>query len=169
MILGSAVRPRGSGDPGAECYSTISLDSRLRGNEWCGLRRSDARGRSWFDRAIPQLLAHGGPGLLVRRVFHVRDCLKLDIDNVVADFFHAADVDVLNDVAGRRINRDGSARTLPLHPLGSRNQGIAIRLAACLPQSFVKQVHAIITTDSKEIWIALVLGVEGLHEVRIHL
>src|SRR5689334_17384647 len=106
--------------------------------------------------------------LLVRRVFYVRDCLKLNIDNGVADLLHPADVDVLDDVASRRIDRDRAARTLPFHAFGGGNQGIAVGFAAGLLQGFVDEMHAVIAADGEEVRVALELGIECLDEVRIH-
>src|SRR6478752_10016728 len=58
-----------------------------------------------------------GRGLLMRRVFHVRHRVELDIDDVVADLFHPPDVDVLHDVTRGWIDGDRSARAFPFHAL----------------------------------------------------
>src|SRR5229473_5638576 len=58
--------------------------------------------------------------------------LELDVVEFAVDLLDLADVDVLHDVAGFRIDRDRAARALPLQPLHGLDQRIAIGLAAGL-------------------------------------
>ena len=84
-------------------------------------------------------------------------------------FSHLADVDVLHDVAGLRIDRHRAARAFPLHALGSGDQRVAVGLAAGLLERLVDEVHAVIAADREEVGVALELGIERLDEVLVHL
>src|SRR5215217_1443311 len=67
----------------------------------------------------------------LHRVLDGRDLVELDIvELAVGPALDPAQVDVLDDVAGLGIDRDGSARTLPSHALHGREQGLAIGLPA---------------------------------------
>ena len=121
------------------------------------------------DRPIRKLVNLRAAGLLVSRVLHIRHGVELDIDDVVADLLDPADIDVLHDVAGRRIDGDRSARAFPLHALGRGDQCIAIGLAAGLFQCLVDEMHAVIAANRKEVRVALEFGIEGFHEVGVHL
>src|SRR5215475_10709461 len=76
--------------------------------------------------------------------------LELDVVELAVDLLHLADVDVLDDVAGIRIDRDRTARALPLHPLHGRDQLVAVGIATRLLQRFVDQVDAIIPAYGHE-------------------
>src|SRR4029077_3258784 len=94
----------------------ITLDSRLRGNE--RIRRSGQVNGATLRSPHRKFVNLRAAGLLVSRVLHIRHGVELDIDDVVADLLDLADIDVLHDVAGCRIDGDGSARAFPLHALG---------------------------------------------------
>src|SRR5262245_25885649 len=138
--------------------SILALDSRLRGNE-----RVLAVIDEWDDLTVAPFDQALCARSLVRRIFHVRDRFELDVDDVVADLFDPADVDVLNYVAGCRIDRDRAARALPLHPLGGCDEGIAVGLAAGLLERLINEVHAVIAADREAVGVTLVFGVEGIH------
>src|SRR6266852_28995 len=76
--------------------------------------------------------------------------LEFDIVEFAVDLLDLADVDVLHDVAGFRIDRDRAARAFPLHPLHGFDQRIAVGLAAGLLQRLVDQVNAVIAADRHE-------------------
>src|SRR4051812_21352310 len=50
-------------------------------------------------------------------VLHGLEGLEFDVVKFAVDLLDLADVDVLHDVAGFRIDRDRTARAFPLHPL----------------------------------------------------
>src|SRR6202011_530099 len=75
---------------------------------------------------------------------------KLDIVELAVDLLDLADIDVLHDVAGFRIDRDRTARALPLHPLHRLDQRIAVSLAAGLLQRFINQADAVIAAHRHE-------------------
>src|SRR3954466_16373552 len=77
-------------------------------------------------------------------VFYGPEGLELDIVKFAVDLLDLADVDVLHDVAGFRIDRDRAARACPLHTLHGANQRIAIRFSARLLQRLVDEVNAVI-------------------------
>src|ERR1700712_1460281 len=70
--------------------------------------------------------------------------LEFDVVKFAVDLLDLADIDVLHDVAGFRIDRDRAARAFPLHPLHGADQGIAIGLAARLLQRLIDEVNAVI-------------------------
>src|SRR3979490_2224151 len=76
--------------------------------------------------------------------------LELDVVEFAVDLLDLADVDVLHDVAGFRIDRDRAARAFPPHPLHGLDQRIAVGLAAGLFQGLVDQVNAVIAADGHE-------------------
>src|SRR5579871_1976110 len=55
-------------------------------------------------------------------ILDVLDFVELDIDERAVHLLDAADVDVLDDVARLRIDRDRAARALPRHALGGGDQ-----------------------------------------------
>src|SRR5437879_5774374 len=75
---------------------------------------------------------------------------EFDVVEFAVDLLDLADVDVLDDVAGFRIDRDRAARAFPLHALHRPDQRIAIGLAAGLLQRLVDQADAVIATDRHE-------------------
>src|SRR5215470_15487061 len=81
-----------------------------------------------------------GPPSLLRGLHRILDRLEggeLDVVELAVLLLDLADVDVLDDVAGVRIDRDRTARALPLRPLHGRDQLVAIGIAIGLLQRFV--------------------------------
>src|ERR1043166_1368069 len=103
------------------------------------------------------------------RVLDVRDGGNVDVDQLAADLFDPADIDVLYHVAGFGIDRHRAARAFPLQALGRGDQGIAVGLTFGLFQRRVDDVHAVIAADREEVGVTLELGVVGLHEGFVHL
>jgi len=62
-----------------------------------------------------------------------------------------ADIDVADDVARIRVDRDRAARTFPRHPLHGRDQSVAVGIAAGLLEGFVGKVQAVIGPERDEI------------------
>src|SRR5262245_2304251 len=88
-----------------------------------------------------------GVELLLRRLHRVLDGLErreLHIVQLAAGLLDLTHVDVLDDVAGLRIDRDRPARALPLHPLHGTDQRISVGRAIGLLQRFIDQVHAVV-------------------------
>src|SRR3954466_8395259 len=92
----------------------------------------------WDDEALLLGLA---------RILDGVEGLELDVVELAVDLLDLADVDVLDDVAGFRINRDRAAWALPGHALHRGKQRIAIRLALGLLHGLVDQVDAIVAAD----------------------
>src|SRR5579871_7017743 len=94
-------------------------------------------------------------GLLRRffleRILDVGERLELDRPGRAVLFLDLADVDILHDVAGARIDRDRTARAFPFHALHGADHGIGIGIAAGLFQRLVDQIHAVIAADRDEI------------------
>src|ERR1700737_1620964 len=91
----------------------------------------------------PRNDAEGTPSLLgLARILDRLEGRELDVVELAIDLLDLADVDVLHDVAGIRIDRDRPARALPLHPLHRRDQLIAIGLAPRLLQPLIDQIVA---------------------------
>src|ERR1700730_1855666 len=76
--------------------------------------------------------------------------LEFDVVELAVDLLDLADVDVLHDVAGFRVDRDRAARAFPLHPLHGLDQGVAVGLAAGLLQRFIDQVDPVIAAHRHE-------------------
>src|SRR5882762_9630889 len=72
---------------------------------------------------------------------------EFDVVELAVDLLYLADVDVLHDVAGFRIDRDRAARAFPLHPLHGLDQTSAVGLAAGLLERLVDQMDAVIAAD----------------------
>src|SRR5882672_6498866 len=83
-------------------------------------------------------------------ILHRLEGGEFDVVELAVDFLDLADVDVLHDVAGFRIDRDRAARALPLHALHRLDQRIAVGLAAGLLQRLVDQAYAVIAADRHE-------------------
>src|SRR5271155_3567761 len=107
-----------------------------------------ARGRDksapWDDAALAASLL-GLAGILDRIEFR-----EFDVVEFAVDLLDLADIDVLHDVAGLRIDRDGAARAFPLHPLHGLDQRVAIGVAAGLLQRLIDQVDAVIAAHRHE-------------------
>src|ERR1700693_4997516 len=76
--------------------------------------------------------------------------LEFDVIEFAVDLLDLADMDVLDDVAGIRIDRDRAARALPFHPLHGFDQLVAVGIAAGLLQRLVDQVDAVIAAYRHE-------------------
>src|SRR4051812_13418572 len=72
-------------------------------------------------------------------ILHRLEGREFDVVEFAVDLLDLADVDVLHDVAGFRIDRDRAARAFPLHALHRIDQRIAVGLSAGLLQSLVDQ------------------------------
>src|SRR6478609_7956965 len=83
-------------------------------------------------------------------VFHGLKRLEFDVVEFAVDLLDLADVDVLHDVAGFRIDRDRAARAFPLHPLHGLDQAVALGLAAGLLERLVDQMDAVIAAHRHE-------------------
>src|SRR5262245_64866127 len=76
---------------------------------------------------------HGSP--IYRLLLHLQRVLdrvelrELDVVELAVDLLDLADIDVLDDLAGVRINRDRPARAFPLHALHRPDQRVGIGLA----------------------------------------
>src|SRR3979409_2729976 len=73
---------------------------------------------------------------------------ELDVVELAVLLLDLADIDVLDDVAGVRIDRDRTARAFPFHPLHGGDQPIAVSLAAGLLQRLVGEQHAVIAAGT---------------------
>src|ERR1039458_6193108 len=96
------------------------------------------------------------------------ESLEFDVVEFAVDLFDLADVDVLNDVAGLRIDRDRAARAFPLHPLHGFDKRIAVGLAAGLFQRLVDQVDAVIAAHGHEARAATEGLLVGSDEFLVH-
>src|ERR1700716_4152647 len=88
--------------------------------------------------------------LRLASVFHGLESLEFDVVELAVDLFDLADIDVLHDVAGFRIDRDRAARAFPLHPLHRLDQAIAVGLTPGLFQRRIDQLNAVIAADRHE-------------------
>src|SRR6202035_5956716 len=93
---------------------------------------------------------------------------KFDVVEFAVDLLDLADVDVLHDIAGFRIDRDGAARALPLHPLHGFDQPIAVGLAGGLLQRLVNQVNAVIAAHRHETGARVEGLLVGRNEFLVH-
>src|SRR6476659_8629740 len=91
-------------------------------------------------RSRPPLYPCPGRRLLLhlQRILDGIKGRELDIVELALHLLDLADVDVLNDVARLRIDRDRAARALPFHSFHGADQPIAIGRAAGLPQRFIE-------------------------------
>src|SRR6266850_4040114 len=91
------------------------------------------------------------PSLLgLAGILHRLEGREFYVVEFAVDLLDLADVDVLHDVAGFRIDRDRAARAFPLHALHRLDQRIAVGLAAGLLQRLVDQADAVIAADRHE-------------------
>src|SRR6266852_1876343 len=67
---------------------------------------------------------------LLDRILDVLDLVDLDVEQPAADFFDAADINRLDDVARLRVDRHRTARALPLRAFRGRDERVAVGLAA---------------------------------------
>src|SRR5580658_4954917 len=68
--------------------------------------------RKVTPRILPRRLLRGR---LLERIFYRREGFVLDGPWLAIHHLDLADINVLHDVAGRRVDRDRAARTFPLH------------------------------------------------------
>src|SRR5947208_3781899 len=102
--------------------------------------RAEARPRM---TASPSLLRLAG-------ILHRLEGREFDVVEFAVDLLDLADVDILHDVAGFRIDRDRAARAFPLRPLHGLDQRIAVGLAAGLLQRLVDQMNSVIAAYRHE-------------------
>ncbi|CCE10035.1 hypothetical protein BRAS3843_370020 [Bradyrhizobium sp. STM 3843] len=90
--------------------------------------------------------------LLLRfaRILDRVEGLEFDVVQLAVHLLDLANIDVLDDVARLRIDRDRAARALPGQALHRREQRVAVGLAAVLLQGLVDQVDAVVTADRHE-------------------
>src|SRR5262249_61383022 len=86
-----------------------------------------------------------------RRILDVLDPVERNVDELAADLLYPPDVDRLHHVAGIGADRHRSARTVPLQPLGRRDQGIAVGFRCRLPQRRLHRAHAGVAGDRGEL------------------
>src|SRR6187402_3380886 len=92
-----------------------------------------ARGAAQGRSRPPLYPCPGRPLLLhLQRILDRIEGRELDVVELALHLLDLADVDVLDDVAGLRIDRDRAARALPFHALHRIDQGVAVGLAAGL-------------------------------------
>src|SRR5260370_41473263 len=75
---------------------------------------------------------------------------ELEVVELAVDLLDLADVDVLDDVAGRGIDRDRAAGALPLLTLHGLDQLGAVGIAIGLLQGFIDEVDAVIAAHGHE-------------------
>jgi len=66
--------------------------------------------------------------------------LELDVHDLAADFFHAPDVDRLDDVPGFRIDRNRPRAGSPISCLGGRDHRFRVCISLGLLEDFVDEV-----------------------------
>src|SRR5512139_2767150 len=116
------------------------------------LRRSPRR----EDQALPPRNPRSGSlsAARPRRILDLLDLVERDIDEFIADLLHTPDIDRLHDVARLGIDRHRTARAVPPQPLGGRDQGLAVGLAAGALERLIDGVHAVIAADGEEVRVA---------------
>src|SRR5262249_43233747 len=110
-------------------------------------------------------------GRLLLRLERILDRLEgreLDGPELAVHLLDLAEVDVLHDVAGLRIDRDRPARALPLHALHRADEGVAVGLAAGLLERLLDEVHAVVAAERDEIRPEAVGLLEGLNVLLVH-
>src|SRR5262252_7643481 len=105
----------------------------------------------------------GAPELLLhfQRIFDGLEGRELDVVKLALHLLDLADVDVLDDLARLRINRDLPARAFPRHALHRVDQAIAIGLALGLLERLVDRVHAVVAAERDEVRAVAVRLLEG--------
>src|SRR5438067_5721688 len=91
------------------------------------------------------------PARALARIFHRLESRELDIVELAVLLLDTADVDVLHDVAGLRIDRDRAARALPRHALHRGDERVAFGRALGLCERRIDHVHAVIAADRDEV------------------
>src|SRR3954468_15969645 len=101
-------------------------------------------------------VASSGPGCRVKpgmtadllglpRVLHVLDDVELHVPQLAVLLLHLAQVDVLDDVAGLRVDEHRAPRALENLALHRGQQRVAAALATTLLERFVDDAHAVVT------------------------
>src|SRR5579871_5043298 len=81
-------------------------------------------------------------------VLHGRILVELDVVELAVAALDLANVDVLDDVARLRVDRDRATRAFPRHSLHRGEQRIAAGVAAGLLQRRVDQMHGVVHRDA---------------------
>src|SRR5262245_46937174 len=97
-------------------------------------------------RNVRDLLLH------LQRVLDRRERRKLDGVELALALLDLADIDVLDDLAGFRIDRDRAARAFPLGAFHRPDQRVGVGLAAGLLDRLVDQMHAVVAAERDEVW-----------------
>src|SRR5947209_4421499 len=90
-------------------------------------------------------------GRALGRVADGGDGRELDIVELAVHAFAAADIDVLDDVAGLPVDLDRAARAFPLHALRGVDQRGAAGAGPGLGEHLGDQRHAVIAADGHEV------------------
>src|SRR5690348_1210737 len=89
---------------------------------------------------------------LFPRILDLRNGCEFDIREVTADAFDAADIDILDDVAGLRIDRDRPARAVGIFPgLENGHRLIDVEFALGLLDHGIGRSHRVPALDAGEI------------------
>ena len=70
----------------------------------------------------------------LERILHRWEGFEFDRPRIAADLLDFANIDVLHDIAGSRVDRDRSARAFPLHTLHGADHGFGVGIAVGLFQ-----------------------------------
>src|SRR5271163_4937188 len=111
--------------------------------------RTPMKALTGASRANAPATGHAGASLA--RILDVGKARKLDVVEVAVLFFHAPDVDRLDDVAGRRVDHDRSARAVVLPALEHADRLVAVGVTAVLGQHFIDRRHAVESGDRHEV------------------
>src|SRR5579871_2062361 len=112
-----------------------------------GRHKAGHDGRVWDARPG---MTRAASLLRLAEILDVREGLEFDVVKLAVDLLDLPDIDVLHDVAGFRINRDRTARALPLHALHGLDQLVAVGVAIGLLQRLVDQVDAVVAAHRHE-------------------
>src|SRR5205807_5342483 len=133
-------RFRSSQTLAALCHATFRIKGTL-----ATLYASSAPFEPEVRSPLAALLLH------FQRIFDGLEGLELDVVKLALHLLDLADVDVLDDVARLRINRDLPARAFPCHALHGVDQAIAVGLALGLLECLVDRVHAVVAAERDEV------------------
>ena len=101
----------------------------------------------------------------LHRVFHVRNRFEFGIPQLAVLLLDLADIDVLDDVAGVRVDRDRAPRAFPRHPFHGADERVAIDRARGLPQRLIDDVHSVVAADREKVCPhAIVCFADAVHE-----
>src|SRR5512147_1436262 len=88
---------------------------------------------------------------LLARVDDRLELVELDVLKLAAALLDLAQVDVLHDVARRRVDRDRAARARRLPALGDLHRLVRVDVAAALRDDLVDERHAVVRADRHEV------------------